>query len=104
MKTLKLLTKNTIFQFRDILSKTPTEIFSYAVENKDIKLIETNVEIAKKDLEISKALSMPRLSTFYSYSSRISYSDRIVPTGEFGLNTIGVVESTNEKVVALINI
>jgi len=43
---------------------------------------------------------MPRLSAFYSYSSRISYSDRIVPTGEFGLNTIGVVESTNEKVVA----
>ena len=85
----------------DILSKTPTEIFSYAVENKkDIKLIETNVEIAKKDLEISKALSMPRLSAFYSYSSRISYSDRIVPTGEFDLNTIGFVESTNEKVVA----
>ena len=85
----------------DILSKTPTEIFSYAVENKkDIKLIETNVEIAKKDLEISKALSMPRLSAFYSYSSRISYSDRIVPTGEFNLNTIGFVESTNEKVVA----
>ena len=43
---------------------------------------------------------MPRLSAFYSYSSRISYSDRIVPTGEFDLNTIGFVESTNEKVVA----
>ena len=43
---------------------------------------------------------MPRLSAFYSYSSRISYSDRIVPTGEFDLNTIGFVESSNEKVVA----
>ena len=30
----------------------------------------------------------------------IGYSDRIVPTGEFGSNTIGVVESTNEKVIA----
>jgi outer membrane protein len=43
---------------------------------------------------------MPRLSAFYSYSSRISYSDRIVPTGQFDLNTIGFVESTNERVVA----
>jgi len=85
----------------DILSKTPTEIFSYAVENKkDIKLIETNVEIAKKDLEISKALSQPRLSAFYSYSSRIGYSDRIVPTGELDFRTIGVVEGTGQNVVA----
>ena len=85
----------------DILSKTPTEIFSYAVENKkDIKLIETNVEIAKKDLEISKALSQPRLSAFYSYSSRIGYSDRIVPTGELDFRTIGVVEGTGQYVVA----
>lgn len=85
----------------DILSKTPTEIFSYAVKNKkDIKLIETNVEIAKKDLEISKALSQPRLSAFYSYSSRIGYSDRIVPTGELDFRTIGVVEGTGQYVVA----
>jgi len=85
----------------NILDKTATEIFNYAVGNKkDIKISETNVEIAKKDLELSKSLLQPRLSAFYSYSSRIGYSDRVVPTGEFGTSTIGFVESTNEKVIA----
>ena len=85
----------------DILDKTATEIFNYAVGNKkDIKISETNVEIAKKDLELSKSLLQPRLSGFYSYSTRIGYSDRFVPTGEFGTNTIGFVEGTNDKVLA----
>ena len=78
----------------NILDKTPKEIFNYAVGNKkDIKISETNVEIAKKDLELSKSLLQPRLSASYSYNSRIGYSDRFVPTGEFGTNTIGYVES-----------
>jgi outer membrane protein len=85
----------------DVMSKTPEEIFSYAVSNKkEIKIFETNVDIAKKDLEISKAFLKPSLSAFYSYSSRIGYSDRIVPSGEFGTNTIGYVEGSNEKVLA----
>ena len=34
----------------DVMSKTPEEIFSYAVSNKtEIKVFETNLEIAKKD-------------------------------------------------------
>ena len=85
----------------NILDKTPKEIFNYAVGNKtDIKISETNVEIAKKDLELSKSSLQPRLSASYSYSSRIGYSDRFVPTGEFGTNAIGFVEGTNEKVLA----
>ena len=85
----------------NILDKTPKEIFNYAVGNKkDIKISETNVEIAKKDLELSKSLLQPRLSASYSYNSRIGYSDRFVPTGEFGTNTIGYVEGSNEQVLA----
>ena len=57
------------------------------------------LHIAKKDLEISKALLKPSLSAFYSYSSRIGYSDRLVASDEiWHLDTIGyVVEGTNEK-------
>jgi len=83
------------------LDKSPYEIYNFAVGNrKDIKLSETNVEIAKKDLELSKSLLQPRLSAFYSYSSRIGYSDRIVATDEIAFVPIGVVEGTGEKVVA----
>ena len=85
----------------DIMNKTPEEIFSYAVSNKkEIKIFETNVEIAKKDLEISKAFLKPSLSAFYSYSSRIGYSDRLIPTGEIEYAPIGVVEGTGERVIA----
>jgi len=85
----------------DVMNRTPQEIFSYAVSNKkEIKIFETNVEIAKKDLEISKALLKPSLSAFYSYSSRIGYSDRLVPTGEIEYAPIGVVEGTGERVIA----
>jgi outer membrane protein len=85
----------------DVMSKTPEEIFNYAVSNKkEIKIFETNLDIAKKDLEISKASLKPTLSAFYSYSSRIGYSDRLVPTDEISYTPIGVVEGTGERVVA----
>ena len=88
----------------DVMSKTPEEIFGFAVANqKEIKIFETNVAIAKKDLEISKSLLKPNLSAFYSYSSRIGYSDRYVQTGEIGFTDVGVVEGTGERVVAPYN-
>ena len=88
----------------EVMAKTPEEIFNYAVTNKkEIKVFETNLEIAKKDLEISKALLKPTLSAFYSYSSRIGYSDRLVPSDEIEFTPIGVVEGTGERVVAPYN-
>ena len=64
----------------NILDKSPKEIFAYAVQNKnEIKIAETNLEIAKKSLELNKSFLQPRLSAFYSFSSRIDYSDRIAP-------------------------
>ena len=88
----------------DVMTKTPSEIFNYAVSNKkEIKLFETNLDIAKKDLEISKALLQPSLSAFYSYSSRIGYSDRLISSDEIEYAPIGVVEGTGERVVAPYN-
>ena len=85
----------------NILDKSPYEIFSYAVENKnEIKIAETNLEIAKKSLEFNKSFLQPRLSAFYSLSTRISYSDRLIGSGDFNLVPVGVVENTNERVLA----
>ena len=85
----------------NILDKSPNEIFSYAVENKnEIKIAETNLEIAKKSLELNKSFLQPRLSAFYSLSTRIAYSDRLIGSGDFNLVPVGVVENTNERVLA----
>lgn len=68
----------------EILLKTPREIFDKSLTlRNDIKLAETNVLIAEKDLQIAKGALQPRISAFYGYGSRISYSDRLEGTGVF---------------------
>ena len=92
--------ENYQLKISDILNRTPEEIFAKAVEDRsEIKIFETNLEIAKKSLEYNKSLYQPRLSAFYSYSSRIAYGDRIVGTGEFQNVPIGFVENTNQRVL-----
>ncbi len=57
-----------------ILSNNVNTIYSTAVgKRNDIKLAETNLKIAKKDLAISKAGILPKLSGFYSYNSRVLF-------------------------------
>ena len=83
-----------------ILNKSPQELVQKAMEHRDdIKLALTNVEIAQTDLGIAKAATKPRLSGYYSYSSRISYADRLVNSGVDELVPIGFVESTGATVV-----
>lgn len=87
-------------EISSILDKSPQEIFAAAVSNRnEIKLFETNLEIAKKNLEFNRSLLQPRLSAFYSYSTRIAYSDRLIGTGEFQNVPIGFVENTNQRVL-----
>ena len=58
----------------NILNNSAKTIFSKALEfRNDIKLSETNVELAQKDLEISKGARLPTLSGFANYGTR--YSD-----------------------------
>ena len=84
----------------NILDKSPEEIFAVAVTTKnEIKLFETNLDIAKKNLELNKSFLQPRLSAFYSYSTRIAYSDRLIGTGNFENVPIGFVENTNQRVL-----
>ncbi|WP_340200369.1 TolC family protein [Ascidiimonas sp. W6] len=59
-----------------ITENTPRTIFEKAVSfRNDIKLSETNVELAKKDVEIAKGAYYPTLSGFFNYNTR--YTDQI---------------------------
>lgn len=83
-----------------ILDKTPDELYEKAVGSRnDIMLAETNVEIAETNLQLAKAAYQPTLSGFYSYNTRISYADRLVPTGTFSYVPFGAVAETGELVV-----
>ena len=64
--------------FSQILMESPKDIFEKALSfRNDIKLAITNVEIAENDIKLAKSSLQPSLATFYGYSSRISYSDRL---------------------------
>ncbi len=58
----------------DILNNAPNTIFAKALEfRNDIKLSQSNVELAEKDLQINKSALLPTLSGFANYGTR--YSD-----------------------------
>jgi outer membrane protein len=59
-----------------ILNTNVNAIYNTAVSKRnDVKLAETNLKIAKKDLAISRGSILPKLSGFYSYNSRILFDD-----------------------------
>ncbi len=57
-----------------ILNASVNTIYRTAVAKRsDVKLAETNLKIAKKDLAISKGSLLPKLTGFYSYNSRVLF-------------------------------
>ena len=64
--------------FSDILENSPKEIFEKAKTfRNDIKLAETNISIAEKDIQISKSFRLPSITSFYSWNTRISYVESL---------------------------
>jgi len=60
----------------NILAKTPLSIYDMAKENRtELKIAQTNLEMAEKNLAIAKGGFQPTLRGFYNFNSRISYSD-----------------------------
>ena len=52
-----IVDENYDLEMSEILNKSPDIIYNYAVQNKnEIRVAETNVEIAKKSLELNKSL------------------------------------------------
>ncbi|MEO6176221.1 MAG: TolC family protein [Flavobacterium circumlabens] len=87
----------------NIMAQTPIDIYNKAKETRtELKLAQTNLEIAERNVIIAKGAFQPTLSAFYNFNTRASYSDII--TGST-LNTanptrqIGYVEGTNQAVL-----
>ena len=66
------------------MEEGPKKIFEKALSfRNDIKLAIANVEIAEADIKLAKGNLLPSLVGFYSFSTRLSYADRIRGSGEF---------------------
>ena len=71
----------------DILNKDAKEILEEAMKNRnDIKLAETNLEIAIKDQQISKSALLPSASAYYSFNSRVIMDAPTSLKSQFDLN------------------
>ena len=71
----------------DILNKDAKEILEEALKNRnDIKLAETNLEIAIKEQQISKSALLPSASAYYSYNSRVIMDAPTSLKSQFDLN------------------
>ncbi|MGM0635310.1 MAG: TolC family protein [Bacteroidota bacterium] len=88
----------------DVMSKSPEEIIERAKEERyELLIAEQEVELAKKDLQLSKSQYYPSLSGFFNYNTRESNRDQIRQGGidpDNPTQQIGVVESTGDVVVA----
>jgi len=83
-----------------ILLEKPKKIYEKALSfRNDVKVGATNIEIAKKDIDLAKGALLPSLSAFYNYNTRISYSDRFIETGNLIETPIGVVKENGSIVV-----
>ena len=61
------------------LLETPQSIFEKAKQERiEMKIAKSNLELAQKDIKIARGAFQPNLSGFYSFSTRASYSDRVV--------------------------
>ena len=87
----------------EMLLKSPMDIYEKAKQERvELKIARTNLEIAEKDLSISKSSYQPSLRGFYSFDTRAAYSDRIVGfqvNPNMPTTPIGVVQETNQVVV-----
>ena len=87
----------------NILVQSPSVIYQKALENKiELKIAQTNLEISQKNVEIAKGAFQPTLQGFYSFNSRVAYSDRVagvVPNTTNPTSVVGFVEGTNQNVL-----
>lgn len=88
-----------------VSSRDVADIIASAKENRsEIKIAEQNVELAQKDLQISKGSNYPTLSAFFGYNTRYAntpdFSQEVDPNNPTITTQIGTVEATGQSVVA----
>ncbi|MFN7099903.1 MAG: TolC family protein, partial [Flavobacterium sp.] len=99
-----VLDETEIANNASILIETPAIIYDKAKESRtELKIARTNLEISEKNVAIARGGFLPTLQGFYSFNSRVAYSDRVVgvvPNTVNPTSQIGVVEGTNQNVLA----
>lgn len=71
----------------EITQKSVSEIIEVAKENRsEVKIAEKNVELAQKDLQITRGAYYPTLSAFFGYDTRYSDTDPLDLTDQLYLN------------------
>ena len=69
-----------------VMTETPETIFDKAKQIRaEIKIAQANLDLAATDIKIAKGAYQPSLIGFYSFSTRASYSERVV-----GINSSGM--------------
>ncbi|MGL2962960.1 TolC family protein [Flavobacterium sp. RSB2_4_14] len=86
-----------------VMTETPEAIIEKAKkERAELKIAKANLDIAEKDLKISKGAFQPRLIGFYAFDTRVSFAETVVgftPNLDDPTRVIGFVEGTNQSVL-----
>ncbi len=87
----------------EILNTSPEVLIEKAKESRyDLKIVEQNLAIAKKDLELSKTSLYPTVNGFFNYNTRESgaptFTQTVDPDNPTSDVPIGFVEGTNQTV------
>ena len=86
-----------------VLSEKPETILDKAKQERiELKIAKANLDVAQKDIKIARGAYQPTLAGFYSFSSRVSYTDRIAGFQLDATNptqVIGQVQGTNQNVL-----
>lgn len=87
-----------------IMNNSPKSIYAKALTiRNDIKVSELNVELAEKDVKISKGALLPSINGFYNYDTRASNRDIVVGSVQDPANPVPTglfVEGTGANVLS----
>ena len=102
-KEFDISEENVAVPTSTVMLQKPEDIIEKAKQSRvELKLASANLEVAEKDIKIAKGALQPSLSGFYNFSTRASYSDRVVGA-ELDLanptSVIGQVEGTGQNVL-----
>lgn len=86
-----------------VMNESPNAVIQKAKETRtELKIAESNLEIAKKDISIARGAYLPSIIGFYSFNTRAAYFDRIVgfqPNANNPTSVIGFVDGTGQMVL-----
>lgn len=88
----------------EMLLLSPENIIEAAKEERnEVKIAETNLDIAEEDVQIARGAFWPTISAFFGYNTRYtnatSFRQDVSQDNPTNINQIGYVQSTGEAVV-----